>query len=110
MPRGDRTGPNGMGPKTGWGLGFCAGDEEPGYANPVYGLGGRGGRGRRAGRGAGRGWGARNGPSNYPGWRGAAPAAPVMSKADEISWLESQAQGLKASLEQLQKRLDTLKG
>jgi hypothetical protein len=32
-----------------------------------------------------------------------------MSKEDEISWLESQAQGLKDSLEQLRKRLDTLK-
>lgn len=33
-----------------------------------------------------------------------------MSKEDEVSWLESQAQGLKDGLEQLQKRLDSLKG
>jgi hypothetical protein len=33
-----------------------------------------------------------------------------MSQEDEISWLESQARGLKDSLEQLQKRLDSLKG
>lgn len=114
MPRGDRTGPNGMGSRTGRGLGFCAGNEEPGYANLDYGLGRRagrgGGRGRGAGRGAGRGWGYRNYPAGPAGWGGVVPAASVMSKGDEISWLESQAQGLKEGLEQLQKRLDTLKG
>ncbi len=52
MPGGDRTGPMGMGPRTGWGAGFCAGYGVPGYANPGYGmrgsfLGGRGGLGRR---------------------------------------------------------------
>ena len=31
MPRGDGTGPNGKGPRTGRGLGYCAGYEHPGY-------------------------------------------------------------------------------
>jgi len=31
MPRGDRTGPEGKGPKTGRRRGFCAGPDEPGY-------------------------------------------------------------------------------
>ncbi len=31
MPRGDKTGPNGNGPKTGRGLGYCAGNNNPGY-------------------------------------------------------------------------------
>ncbi len=118
MPRGDRTGPHGVGPRTGRGLGFCTGNEEPGYANPAYGLGrrmGRGvGRGRstgwRAGRGAGWGRGNRNFFGGPPGWGRAVLADSGIAKEDEISWLESQAQRLKDSLENLQKRLDTLKG
>lgn len=34
MPRGDGTGPNGQGPMTGRGFGYCAGYERPGYADP----------------------------------------------------------------------------
>lgn len=40
MPRGDGTGPMGMGQMTGRGAGYCAGLAAPGYANPV-GFGGR---------------------------------------------------------------------
>ena len=35
MPRGDGTGPVGMGRMTGRGAGFCAGFAAPGCANPV---------------------------------------------------------------------------
>ena len=35
MPRGDGTGPAGMGPMTGRAAGFCAGYPVPGYMNPV---------------------------------------------------------------------------
>ena len=63
MPRGDRTGPAGMGPMTGRAAGYCAGYNVPGYMNPVgrrFGMGfGPGfGRGRGRGMGAGRWWGA----------------------------------------------------
>ena len=34
MPAGDKTGPLGLGPMTGRGLGYCAGYSNPGYANP----------------------------------------------------------------------------
>ena len=34
MPRGDRTGPTGRGPRTGRGLGYCTGNDSPGYSNP----------------------------------------------------------------------------
>ena len=54
MPRGDRTGPEGAGPMTGRGAGYCAGYSVPGYMNPVEGYGRGWGRGR--GRGFGRGW------------------------------------------------------
>ena len=37
MPRGDRTGPMGMGPMTGRAAGYCAGYGVPGYANPTTG-------------------------------------------------------------------------
>jgi hypothetical protein len=33
MPRGDGTGPAGMGPMTGWGAGYCAGNNAPGFTN-----------------------------------------------------------------------------
>ena len=46
MPRGDRTGPAGMGPMTGRGMGYCTGYDAPGYASPAPGFG----------RGRGRGW------------------------------------------------------
>lgn len=39
MPRGDGSGPMGMGPMTGRGAGFCAGAVSPGYANPGGGYG-----------------------------------------------------------------------
>ncbi len=72
MPRGDGTGPAGMGPGTGRGLGPCAGYPTPGYTNAGGGrflrLGAFGrwagsvlprlglGRGQRLGGGRGRRW------------------------------------------------------
>lgn len=35
MPGGDGTGPSGLGPMTRRGVGYCAGFETPGYANPI---------------------------------------------------------------------------
>ena len=49
MPRGDGTGPMGMGPMTGRGAGYCAGFRVPGYANPARGFGYGFGRGYRRG-------------------------------------------------------------
>ncbi|MBN2030229.1 DUF5320 domain-containing protein [bacterium] len=37
MPRGDGTGPAGMGPMTGRAAGYCAGYPMPGYMNPYGG-------------------------------------------------------------------------
>lgn len=48
VPRGDKTGPQGKGPKTGRGLGYCSGSDKPGYENPN--------NRPRDGRGQGRGW------------------------------------------------------
>lgn len=46
MPMGNGMGPNGMGPRTGRGAGYCNGNNAPGAYN-------RGGRGAGMGRGAG---------------------------------------------------------
>ena len=61
MPREDKTGPWGEGPRTGRGAGYCNGYDQPGYANSPYGQGmGMRRRNRRGGgfgpaRGMGRG-------------------------------------------------------
>lgn len=34
MPRGDRTGPLGLGPRTGRSMGYCSGFRVPGFTNP----------------------------------------------------------------------------
>ena len=62
MPKGDKTGPEGKGPKTGRGLGYCSGNDKAGYLSdqPTQGMarGPRDGQGNgrpRTGRGQGRG-------------------------------------------------------
>lgn len=57
MPRGDKTGPEGMGPLTGRQMGYCAGNNSPGFTENER-IRGRGfGRGLRFGWGNGRGFG-----------------------------------------------------
>jgi len=53
MPKGDKTGPEGKGPKTGRGLGYCSGNDKPGFESnePRQGMS----RGPRNGQGLGRG-------------------------------------------------------
>ena len=58
MPRGDRTGPAGMGPMTGRAAGYCAGYSTPGYMNPY---------GGRVSRGAPF-WGADRYAGTYPAY------------------------------------------
>ena len=89
MPRGDGTGPAGMGPMTGRGAGVCAGVAAPGFANAW----GRGGAWRR---GRGMAWGRP--------W----PAPPVMAPVSERDALQSQAQALENALEQVKKQLAAL--
>ena len=139
MPRGDRTGPWGLGPMTGRAAGYCAGYPVPGYMNPIPGWGwgmgrGRGrGWGRGFGRGFGRWWGRYPGiypypyqvqptypytyqvPPGYP-----APKypgrMPSQSQEDELAALEGykkEVEDEKASIEQeiteLEKRINELK-
>ena len=98
MPRGDRTGPQGAGPRTGRGMGYCNDYNQPGFANtPVMGRGGFG----FGWQGAGRGWRNRFYATGIPGW--VAPT-PEQESAD----LKAQAEWLKTQLDSIQKRIDDL--
>ncbi|MBN1461802.1 MAG: DUF5320 domain-containing protein [Armatimonadetes bacterium] len=115
MPRGDGSGPMGMGPMTGRAAGYCAGYGVPGFANPVGGRGLGMAWGRGGGRGLGMGWG-RGGWGRGPGrgW-GFAPAAypgpylaPEPTAEEELSALRSQADWLQQQLEAVNSRLQEL--
>ena len=120
MPRGDGTGPGGMGPMTGRAAGYCAGYEAPGYASS---WGGRGmgygfGRGGGWGRGMGRGWrgygigygvGYGYAPPVYPtapmtGWYGPAP----VDKETQLVALKNQADQLTEALSRIEEQIRAL--
>jgi uncharacterized protein DUF5320 len=117
MPRGDRSGPNGMGPMTGRAAGFCSGFDMPGFMNP---MGGRGmGRGRGGGRGLGRGF----GNASYPAWTNtdsfATPEkdvltppqhsqAPVDTTPGSFEQLTHELHSMAKSLESLHNRIDAM--
>ena len=102
MPGGDRTGPNGMGPMSGRGAGFCSGFGRPGWANRFGGWG----RGFFGGR--------RGGGFGFRGaWGGYAPYAVPQDYAagpvsDEKQWLEERTRQLENELEQLRRRMDAM--
>jgi hypothetical protein len=121
MPRGDGTGPAGMGPMTGRATGFCAGYPVPGYMNPV------GGRRYWAwGRGGGRGWRNRYYATGLPGWARASygypawgpevgsylpypgPVAHATMPERELEGLKQQAQYFEGALGDIKKRIEQL--
>lgn len=129
MPRGDGTGPAGMGPMTGRAAGYCAGFNRPGFANPAV----RGGGGFGRGRGAGGGRGRRNWyfQTGMPGYARAAQGMPAYgnpasaygsarasaqgqagysqpSAEDELKMLRQQSEALSQQLEQINRRIDEL--
>jgi hypothetical protein len=99
MPRGDGTGPMGLGPMSGRGMGYCAGYPAPGYMNPWCQP--RFGRGR---------------------WRVPYVAAPhyapqpvpsaqvVQTQAQEAAFLREQTQYLTEQLRFLEARLQEIEG
>ena len=119
MPRGDGTGPAGMGPMTGRAAGYCAGYPVPGFMNPVGGRGyggrGRGFRGGGFGRGRGFGWaGAGYG---YPAWGGAVASpyapypgsvAPTPTPEQELAGLKQQTEYFENALGEIKKRIEQL--
>jgi hypothetical protein len=114
MPRGDRTGPTGMGPMTGKAAGFCAGYSMPGFMNTIGGRGG--GRGFRHwyySTGL-PGW-ARTG-SGYQAWGGpvqpfvpqAGTFAPLMTSEQELDVLKQQAEFFQDELGKINKCIEQL--
>ena len=105
MPGGDRTGPRGVGPMTGRGAGYCAGANQPGYANRFTGYG-AGFAGWSSCRGGGRGWRNQFYATGLPGW--ARYGGVQQTSEQEVDVLKSQAELLKTQLENIQKRLEEL--
>lgn len=108
MPRGDGTGPRGMGPMTGRAAGYCTGSDMPGYANPRFGRGL--GWGQGGGRGRGQRWRHWYNATGLPRWArfGGAPAWGPPSKEQEVETLKAQAQWLKEQLEAVSERAANL--
>jgi hypothetical protein len=102
MPRGDKTGPKGAGPKTGRALGYCVGNNQAGFENNAIGYGRGFGRGNRHGNGLGRGmgFGFRHG-NNYQ--------TEDLTDVSEKTLLENEINILKDKLAALEKRLNNLK-
>lgn len=116
MPRGDRTGPAGMGPMTGRGAGYCSGSNAPGFTSPMPGFG----FGRGFGRGWGRGLGRGAGMGRGFGWRWTAyapeyqPIPPTKEQEmqiveEDIRYLEAEQKEINTELDAARKRLDELK-
>ncbi|MBA7517516.1 hypothetical protein ES705_09570 [subsurface metagenome] len=106
MPRGDGTGPGGLGPMTGRAAGYCAGYSVPGFMNPS---GGRLGLGFGYGRGYGRAyWPANSYPvAPPPIYGGGFYQTPVEPK-QEMEMLAEEAKYLKEQLEEINKRITEL--
>jgi len=120
MPRGDGTGPEGMGPMTGRASGYCAGYSVPGYMNPTpgyvaHGRGRGGGRGRRYWYNATGMPGGVRASYGYPAWGGYAfPQAPysyppAQAPAREMEMLKQEAEFLHEQLDSIQDRMESLK-
>jgi hypothetical protein len=97
MPGGDRTGPQGMGPRTGRGLGDCAPTDQP-----------RLGFGYGFGFGRGRGWRNWARATGLPRWMRFGGWEATPSPADESALLKAQADQLQAQLDAVQQRLAEL--
>ena len=111
MPGFDRTGPLGQGPRTGRGMGYCAGGTNVNYGYGV-GRGGipwGGGRGRAWGGGFGRGRGF--GGRGWVGYGAPVAAGPVVqpyTAANEREYLSGMIADLQVELENAKKRLDEI--
>ena len=107
MPAGNGTGPTGMGPMTGRGMGFCTSVSVPGSMNTVP---DRGFRGRGVG-GGGRGWRNMFYATGLTGWqRTACGMSSYMgsTKEQELETLKGQAKHLEDALGNIRKRLQKL--
>ena len=108
MPRGDGTGPAGLGPMTGRAAGYCAGYPVPGFANPIP------GRGLGFGYGRGLGFGFRGGRGSFPyfgtgyGYPYGTSFGIEPTPQHEIEALQNQSKYLEDALEGIKKRIAEL--
>ncbi len=114
MARGNRQGPDEMGPMTGRGLGYCNGYESPGFTKGAprggSGFGFGRGYGRSYGRGYGRGFGNYGRGFRNPEFvQNPNYTAPQYSKKDEEKFLESEIKTLKEQIKATEERLSELK-
>jgi hypothetical protein len=91
MPRSDRTGPNGDGPMTGKGMGYCSDNKEATFVNSGRGL--RCGAGRNFGGGSGRGFRTWNNSNNLD------------QGSSNNTYLENEIKILKEKLNSLENKL-----
>ena len=102
MPRGNRMGPDGMGPMSGRGLGYCADYNRPGFANDFPRCGAGFGRGYNRFSGRGLGWNRVN--NDYT-----ASIPKAYSKEDELTLLKQQSEDLQNALNSINKRIEEIK-
>jgi hypothetical protein len=79
-------------------MGYCSGDNQPGFENPATSIRGWFGFGRG---GRGRGWRHRFFASGIPGWA-------AISPEQETSELKAQADWLRGQLDAIEKRIEDL--
>jgi len=114
MPGGDRTGPEGLGPRTGRRLGYCSGYDSPGYTKGVPRGGGGYGRGLGyGGRGWGRGYGRGFWGRGRGFWHGYYPyyepgTYTEQDKDAEKSYLEDIVKGLEEEIKAVKDRITEL--
>ncbi|UCF93358.1 MAG: DUF5320 domain-containing protein [Desulfobacterales bacterium] len=110
MPRGDRTGPVGMGPMSGRAAGYCAGIGVPGSGTYELGRGFAGGFVRSFGGGRGRCH--RFYSTGLPGWKwsggwGATPWG-ALPPESEKKILAQRAEALQTQLDHIRQRLEQI--
>jgi len=107
MPRGDKTGPAGMGSMTGRGLGSCNGNDTAGFVRGMA----RGGFGRGFScRGFGRNGFSGNGfGRGFLGFGNRFPPESENTASNEASYLENEIDALKRELKAMEGHLTDLK-
>ncbi|NOR15766.1 MAG: hypothetical protein GQ544_08685 [Candidatus Aminicenantes bacterium] len=102
MPRGNRTGPLGQGPRTGRAMGYCSGYPTPGFTQGGLGMGFGRGQAYRHGFAPGNrmGWG-------YNPWQ-YSPYSPAPSQEEELEVLKNQAEILAQQQNEIKQRITDL--
>lgn len=107
MPGGDRTGPEGFGPRTGRAIGYCAGYSSPGFTKGVP-------RGRGFGRGRGRGFRSSFWERGRGFWRSEYYPEPYLRESysehdmDEKTYLQDMIKSLEDELKAVKQRLQEI--